>query len=974
MRRFGPRPLALLYLLSLQVLFLGLVPTAKAQCVPSVEICDGVDNDCDGSVDEETGPRFVASVGSDLDNNCLDAGHPCLTVGRALLAACPNETISLAPGTYPESLNVNKPVRFVGTAGAASTIVSGTAASPTVAIGISGVSLQGLTIEGPSNGFCVAVGAADRIGIRNTLLSGLVLRNCTTGVLFQNTNSTGEWNRVLDSTLSGLWGAASPDGGIGILLRGGNGNLEVTRNQFVGNDGAGIRVLPPEADRLNRSLVVVGNRFQANLAGAGTASSAALDVNDARDVRVEGNQFSATSGLGTAVRLEYVRGGNFFCNRVLDNKEGLFLTRNTEGVAIHHNRFTNQTGSAVKVTNLRGDHLEASENIFLGNNPAVDNEANFLFSAIHNWWGAPDGPQGAGGSGDAVTGRVQVTNFLARADEPTLARGATDAGWAQPISACFSTLKDALDATAENGLVLVGAGSLPGTVTLTRRVHLEGIDGGSDCSPSQIDGTQLPGSHVPNLRISGVNGITLTNLTIRNSGKGNPCGQATGEEIGLDLVNVSDSHFNRICAAGSGVTEIRVYGASHRNIIENSRTDGMLRDANGMDICGHRSREGILIDGGPVCEGGPGALPTGNIIRNHTTFRSSRSVSLRLAQNTLIENSLLHGVPFRLWDHGDFATALLITASTGTRAINNEIGNMGQTHAIRIQGTPAGACWTEQLETRDTLISGNHVDLAKHGLHLASGAALARNTEISCNTFTNSYIGILVDDGVDVATSKVFHNNFSNNTIGLRANSQLAVWAERNWWNDPSGPSGIGPGTGQAVQGDVDYQGWLAGDAKVDNDGDGLSACGGDCDDRDSNTYPGATELCDGKDNNCNGTPDDGITAPASRLHLSLATVGVETQLSWPQAVDATGYDVVRGALQSLAANGGDFRLSTGSCLGSKLPTNEVKDSQFPTAGDGFWYLTRSVNCGGAGSYNEEGNGQAADRDPGIALSGVACP
>jgi hypothetical protein len=36
---------------------------------------------------------------------------------------------------------------------------------------------------------------------------------------------------------------------------------------------------------------------------------------------------------------------------------------------------------------------------------------------------------------------------------------------------------------------------------------------------------------------------------------------------------------------------------------------------------------------------------------------------------------------------------------------------------------------------------------------------------------------------------------------------------------------------------------------------------GGDCDDNDINTYPGAPELCDGKDNDCNGKVDDNISS-----------------------------------------------------------------------------------------------------------------
>ena len=45
----------------------------------------------------------------------------------------------------------------------------------------------------------------------------------------------------------------------------------------------------------------------------------------------------------------------------------------------------------------------------------------------------------------------------------------------------------------------------------------------------------------------------------------------------------------------------------------------------------------------------------------------------------------------------------------------------------------------------------------------------------------------------------------------------------------------------------------------VDDDNDGYSENQGDCDDTDSTVYPGATEVCDGLDNDCNGQIDEGV-------------------------------------------------------------------------------------------------------------------
>ncbi|MEE2828809.1 MAG: MopE-related protein [Myxococcota bacterium] len=70
----------------------------------------------------------------------------------------------------------------------------------------------------------------------------------------------------------------------------------------------------------------------------------------------------------------------------------------------------------------------------------------------------------------------------------------------------------------------------------------------------------------------------------------------------------------------------------------------------------------------------------------------------------------------------------------------------------------------------------------------------------------------------------------------------------------------VHPGAEELCDGlDGDCDGVLPED-EADLDTDGWAACGGDCDDDDAETHPGAKEICDGLDNDCDGDigEDDG--------------------------------------------------------------------------------------------------------------------
>ncbi len=97
------------------------------------------------------------------------------------------------------------------------------------------------------------------------------------------------------------------------------------------------------------------------------------------------------------------------------------------------------------------------------------------------------------------------------------------------------------------------------------------------------------------------------------------------------------------------------------------------------------------------------------------------------------------------------------------------------------------------------------------------------------------------------------------------------------------------------------------------------------------------------------------------------------TRLWWGTVGAATGYDVVRGDLNQLRANGGDFSdpLATRICLANNLPATSLEDASNPLAGEGLWYLVRSQPTG---TYDSGEPSQSGSRDAEIAASGNGCP
>lgn len=178
------------------------------------------------------------------------------------------------------------------------------------------------------------------------------------------------------------------------------------------------------------------------------------------------------------------------------------------------------------------------------------------------------------------------------------------------------------------------------------------------------------------------------------------------------------------------------------------------------------------------------------------------------------------------------------------------------------------------------IISDNRFDGIRLGVFGASSSFSSDSNIIISNTITNNSrtgINITTDSDNNLIYNNIFNNTNNAYSGGTSYNNDWSTtltngtnivggpYLGGNYWAHPNGTGfsetctdanndGICDSTYTPTSGNVDYLPLTP----LDADGDGYTS-DVDCDDNDPTVYPGATEVCDGLDNDCDEDVDEDV-------------------------------------------------------------------------------------------------------------------
>jgi hypothetical protein len=293
----------------------------------AAEACNGTDDDCDGSTDED-----FADVDSDGTADCVDdcpvyadpslstngdgsSSSPYMSINDAItLRGGYCDEIVLKAGTYTEQVDyAGEDLDISSESGAATTIIDGSSASGSVITFDNGETsaavLEGVTITGGDG----TVGDDSSVGLSRTMSSG---DRHGGGIFIKQSDPTIIDCIIEDNEVDGYGG--------GVWAKAYDG--EFSGNTVQGNVSNADSINGSAMFLYNSDATLEGNEFLDNDCSSDSSAESAVMVSYGDPVIVgnwfEGNT-SGSSGVGDAAR--WFEGGGLFANNVVTGHAGYAL-------------------------------------------------------------------------------------------------------------------------------------------------------------------------------------------------------------------------------------------------------------------------------------------------------------------------------------------------------------------------------------------------------------------------------------------------------------------------------------------------------------------------------------------------------------------------------------------------------------------------------------------------------------------------
>jgi hypothetical protein len=271
------------------------------------EICDGIDNNCNGYVDEDlvmpcstacgTGTAVCGLTGW---QSC--SAHPCCdatidpSIDLCTAGATAGMTLCLRPGTYPVASGCTINSDLVSTAGAATTILQGD-----LSVGKTR-RLQGLTVTGSlTTPVLTGCDLFDNVIVGQAVVGSVDESHVIEGNRFEasfiSDGAVSMWNNEIEGGLE--LGGLNSRQVIRNTVHGGIGFISAGRSLIQGNtvDDADIGLERQASMHDSGSASIIGNTVRAVTTGMQLGNS-----NEARNFHVLFNRVSGFSGDGITIK------------------------------------------------------------------------------------------------------------------------------------------------------------------------------------------------------------------------------------------------------------------------------------------------------------------------------------------------------------------------------------------------------------------------------------------------------------------------------------------------------------------------------------------------------------------------------------------------------------------------------------------------------------------------------------------------